>query len=82
MDVLHITAERTVIRMQALPADCWACGGDASGLEHGIPIYEDLILPNDWPGEWGGAPACRSCFDRQSELTEPTTVAEFLASTP
>jgi hypothetical protein len=77
LHVMSITAERCVINMQALPADCWACGADASGMECGIPVYEDLILPNDWTGEWGGVPACHACFERQGKLTEPMTKAQW-----
>jgi hypothetical protein len=78
----HYTADALTIRMQSLPADCWVCGSpDATGLDCGIPIYEDLILPNDWQGEWGGAPACPQCFELQNRLTEPLTRKAFLATT-
>jgi hypothetical protein len=66
-----------IIRMQALPADCWVCGGDATGMHHGIPVYEDQILPNDWPGDWAGVPACEGCFEKQNRLTEPVALWRF-----
>jgi hypothetical protein len=75
---IQITAERTVISMQALPADCWVCGEDATGRDCGIPVYEDMVLPNKWRGEWGGVPACRRCFERQSKLLQPMHQIEFL----
>lgn len=78
MNVHTITAEKEVVRLQAFPADCWACGADATGLNLGIPVYEDLILPNDYEGEFGGVPACRGCFDKQQEIVAPTELREFL----
>jgi hypothetical protein len=78
MIVHTITAEVETIRMQAMPCDCWVCGSpEATGSNMGIPVYEDLILPNDWQGEWGGAPACPKCFEKQSRLTEPMPLADF-----
>lgn len=77
MQHIYITSERMVLNMQSLPADCWACGENASGRQCGIPVYEDMILPNDWQGEWGGAPACRECFLLQSTLIEPMARAKF-----
>lgn len=31
---------------------------------YGIPMYEDLPVPVEWEGEWGGFAACKSCFDK------------------
>ena len=61
-----------------LTDSCVICDGPPSPL-HGVPVYEDLILPNDWPGEWGGMPACLKCFAIQALITEPLTVSEFRA---
>ncbi len=73
------TADVLTISMQALPADCWACGSpEATGSNFGIPIYEDLVLHNDYEGEWGGAPACPRCFEIQNKLTEPMLRHEFI----
>jgi len=68
----------TTINMQSHPATCFGCGGDATGLNHGIPVYEDLVLHNDYQGELGGAPACQDCFDVQSKMAKPMTRAAFL----
>ena len=51
----------TVINLTPIGIECYVCDGeDASGF--GIPIYEDLIVPDDYAGEWGGVPVCRRCF--------------------
>lgn len=31
---------------------------------YGIPMYEDLPVPVDWQGEWGGFCACESCYGK------------------
>ena len=67
-----------VIDLWPVETDCWACGKHLIGNEFSIPIYEDLVLPNSWQGEWGGVEACPSCFDLQQTLTVPMTVKAFL----
>jgi len=64
-----------VIDLWPIVEDCCICG--APSRKSGIPMYEDLILPNDWDGEWGGKPACDACRYLQSLLREPVTEAEF-----
>lgn len=59
-----------VIDMQDRAADCVRCGLLANP-QLGIPVYEDVAVPNDWTGEWFGAPACDECFDWQGKLTHP-----------
>jgi len=51
------------------------CGGEAT---EGIPVYEDLVLPDDWEGEWFGADACAACARLQHQLTEPIPVSLLL----
>jgi hypothetical protein len=82
MDVIHIAPEVTTVCMQQLPMICWACGRDATGTRKGIPVYEDMILPNDWEGEWGGVPACELCFALQSSLAHPIPLNEFKQLNP
>ena len=79
LQVEFCSAEKTVIRLQQLPADCWVCGADATGYRLGIPVFEDFILPNDYEGEWGGVAACPSCFKKQEQLTAPVLVSKFKA---
>jgi hypothetical protein len=42
--------------------DCHVCGGP-SLASWGLPLNNNAeIVANDWPGEWGGAPACYTCW--------------------
>lgn len=54
-------------------SECIVCGDDSGRC--GIPVYEDLVLPNWWPGEWGGAPACYRCQEFQGRLAWPIDLA-------
>lgn len=56
---------------------CGVCVGTYQGF--GIPMWEGDVLPNDWPGDWGGFPACLPCYSAQQQITKPTTVSELLA---
>jgi hypothetical protein len=66
-----------VIDLHPIQEYCWACGEFVIPLRHGLPVYEDEILPNDWEGEWGGVPSCPRCYDLQALLTEPMSLAKF-----
>jgi len=66
-----------VIDLNPVQEYCWACGEFVIPLRHGIPTYEDVVLPNDWEGEWGGSPACPRCFDLQELLREPMPLSQF-----
>jgi hypothetical protein len=50
-----------VIELWAVVCDCILCGAETSD-RFGIAIYEDEIVPDDYTGEWGGAPVCEPCF--------------------
>jgi len=51
---------------------CGVCDAPVFGLGgFGVPMWEGMVLPNDWPDEWGGFPACRPCYDWQQTLTKP-----------
>jgi hypothetical protein len=58
-----------ILLLELWPArtNCVICGTEC-GLEYGLAVYEDLIVPDDYRGEWGGAPACRRCFDLAAEI--------------
>lgn len=47
--------------------ECHICGNVAGNC--GIPMYEDIVLPNDWDGEWCCQPACQQCFVLQELIT-------------
>jgi hypothetical protein len=66
-----------VIDIEFSREPCWACRMRESDPLMGIPVYEDLVLPNDWPGEWGGVPACPECFNKQNALGEAVALSEF-----
>ena len=66
-----------VIDLHPIQEYCWICGEFVIPLTQGVPSYEDLVLPNDWGGGWGGQPACRRCFDLQGLLREPMQLADF-----
>lgn len=57
----------TVIHLRPHEAECYVCGADIylnpEGGGFGIPIYEDEVLQDEDPGEWGGVPVCRRCYD-------------------
>lgn len=62
-----------IIDLHPITAECVVCG-DVSHKQ-GIPMHEDIVLPNDWGGEWGGQPACPRCFSIQEQLTRPISLA-------
>lgn len=41
-------------------ADCTICE-EPTPLKFGIARYEDVIVPDDYEGEWGGSPVCERC---------------------
>ena len=50
-----------VVRLDEPTCDCWVCGQETY-LDFGLAVYEDLILPNNWSGEWFGATVCPRCY--------------------
>ena len=54
------------------PGDCWYCGGDCTGHNCGLPIFNGDLMSNDWQGEWGGVPACQGCYDKHERGLLPT----------
>ncbi len=58
--------------------ECHICGDVAANC--GIPMYEDMVLPNDWSGEWYGQPACQQCFELQETITKwlPMSAYDFV----
>lgn len=66
----------TFINLSPFFCECHCCGAETSG-GFGVPVFEDLILHNDYEGEWGGAPACVSCFALQQLLGSPMPLHEF-----
>jgi hypothetical protein len=63
-----------VIDLSQEVGTCAICGDETDG-RGGVPMYEDLVLPDDWQGEWGGFDACEACRDVQRLLTAPAPAA-------
>ena len=56
-----------VIELWPIFCDCHLC--DQATLDsQGIAVYEDLILPDDYTGEWFGAPVCLKCWAKVDRL--------------
>jgi len=68
-----------IIDLQPFEVDCRICEQTFAVPRHlpsyGIPLYEDLIVPDDYQGEWGGAPVCKGCYDtvRTMQTSQPGT---------
>ena len=71
LNVIESPVPVTVIRFQS-DGECTICGRPIVGRwgSYGVPMYEENVLPNDWPGEWGDFPACERCYEVQQSLTE------------
>lgn len=63
-----------VINLSEPWTNCSSCNKETP-YKWGLPISEDgQIVPNWWPGEWGGVPACEECYKKHaawSDRTEP-----------
>ena len=60
-----------VIRINEPETSCGICGENTTGLHLAIPMFEDLVLPNMWQGDWVGVDACLPCFEKQERLRAP-----------
>lgn len=69
----QIRPDITLVNLSPMWAECWLCGVEVmmSSGGQGVPVYEDLLLHNDYQGAWGGSTACKRCFDFQGRLTAP-----------
>lgn len=68
-----------VINMWPHESECFVCGAWLIDCRQGVPCYEDIVLPNDWSGEWFGHDACVGCYNIQQLITEPLTRHQFMA---
>ena len=68
--------EPMVIYLNYPTATCCVCGEDCLSL-WGLPVSSETgeIVANDFEGEWGGVPACQSCWSRHEH-------GEFVGSYP
>lgn len=56
--------------------ECHICNSPTSG-KFGVPMYEDMVLPNNWLGEWFGQTVCEVCFLAQNKLQKPINQNKF-----
>lgn len=63
-----------IIDMDYRWTECHVCGADTV-IGWGLPVWNGSIVANDWPGSWGGVPACYECWERheRGELVEIPT---------
>jgi len=55
-----------LIDLRMRETTCHVCGADTpEGF--GVPTYEGEVVPLDWPGAWGGAPACKRCYNEYEQ---------------
>lgn len=71
-----------VVDLNARPSECGVCGVGLPDVGYtsggiGVPMYEDLVLPNDWEGEWFGTDACPRCYALQSAIDKPVPAHLF-----
>lgn len=64
-----------IIELWPATDECCVCEDEVL-MEYGLPMYESEIVPEDWPGEWGGFMACKRCWQMFTDVKEPLPVTE------
>lgn len=79
-------ADITIINMEPMfqpTDDCCICGREvviySFQPNYAIAMYEDLPVPNEWEGEWGGFTACKDCWAKNERGELPRWTIEQLA---
>lgn len=72
------TVDFTVIRLDPRESNCIICNVYIRDCHKGVPMYEGMILHNDYEGEWAGFDACDECYLLQCSLTAPVSRTQFL----
>ena len=54
-----------IINLDEPWTECTICGADTPS-KWGVPVWSGMIVANDWPGDWGGVPACKSCYEQHT----------------
>lgn len=69
-----------IINLSQHWCDCHICGAPTI-VAWGVPVWNGMIVANDWPGEWGGVSVCHSCFTRheRGEFVEVSTSEYYSA---
>lgn len=55
---------------------CHLCNSPTCG-KFGVPMYEDMVLPNNCAGKWFGQTACETCFLAQNKIRKPINLNRF-----
>jgi hypothetical protein len=73
----------TLIDLSPIPMTCIICDAEfvssRSENTYGVARYEDDVVPDDYKGEWGGAPACPTCYwvERGLHAAQPSAFIPF-----
>lgn len=73
----------TVVDLSFIPMQCVICEAEwdepRSAKSYGVARYEDEVVPDDYKGEWGGAPVCVTCFhvERGLHASSPSRFIPF-----
>jgi len=63
----------TVIELWPATDNCCVCDEEVL-MRYGLAMYEDLLVPDGWQGEWGGFTACRRCYDTFTGIKEAISI--------
>ena len=66
--------EALQINLAPRETECIVCDAPLTDCRQGVPVYEDMLLPNDHEGDWAGFDACPPCFAFQNALTKPISL--------
>lgn len=71
MNLFQISPSQPILLIELWPAwtNCVVCNEECLHKQ-GLAIWEDQVVPDDYQGEWGGAPACRECYELAADLQE------------
>lgn len=73
----RVIGKMLVVDFQSHTAPCIMCDRETP-KRLGIPMWNGMVLPNDWAGDWVGFTACPRCFYEQHQLTRPMEVCDFM----
>ena len=77
-----------IIDLSPHEIECYLCGCLCAGRQ-GIAIYEDMSVPDNYDGEWGGVSVCEKCYlimrgmqaERPGQIIARTEVIRVLFKT-
>lgn len=71
LNLFESSPPQRILLIELWPAwtECVICSAECLHRQ-GLAIWEDQIVPDDYQGEWGGAPACPECYELAADLQE------------